>query len=520
MAEAALKIEVVDPIINPSDNPMRNKWWRLNNLYLMLDEDGKEFRFRCNTIQTILFEEMWNQNNILKSRQHGCTTYIDLYILDEVLFNSNIEAGIVTHREESATKIFQNKIIYPYQHLDPEIKTARPTVKRTEKELAIRHPNDRISSVYVSVTIRSGTVQYLHISELGYICANTPLKSKEVVAGSMQAIHGGNIIWIESTAEGAEGHHYEFCIADMALAKEVKSGQRIMSQMDRKFFFFPWNRDPKNADDTVVPINTRMQNYFKMLKTDHGINLTKQQKYWYVRKEKTLGHLIKAQHPSTPEEAFEGRIEGQVFQQELGEAREEGRICDLPIRKDIPVDTWWDLGLYNRQAIWFSQTVGGWIHLINYYENHNEGIIHYVDILNNFKRDNGIEYKRHYAPHDIAVREWSDAETRWIKAQKKGITFVRKERVKKKQDSLEAARDIFPICKFDRVRCAEGIKHLGNYRYQYDDHLGVYSNEPNQKDACAHGADSYQLLACGHEFHHVITAPAMGREIVPSGYVY
>lgn len=524
------EIEIIDPLngLSGSDlEQIRSKWWRLNNLYRMLDEDGKPFTFKCNTVQAILFEEMWFQNNILKSRQHGCTSFIDLWILDEIIWKHNVEAGIIAHREKDAQKIFERKIKYPYRHLSPELKKIKQAVKMTNEELVIKHCEDAdkneediTSNVYVSVTLRSGTVQYLHISEFGYVCKKHPEKADEIVTGALQAIHVGQSVFIESTAMGRGGYHHDYCVQDQKLAKDVKAGLRDLSQMERKFFFFPWHRDPKNQDKTPAPIVNRMQKYFLRLENDYDINLTNRQKWWYVRKEAQLGEKIKSEHPSTPEEAFEASVKGIIYAYELNLAREQGRICDLPIRIDVPVDTWWDLGLANKQAIWFTQTVGGWINCVDYYENDNRGFQHYLDFMGEWKDNYEIKYGSHYAPHDIARRVWFDAETRWAKAQKAGMTFIRVERIKDKQDGLEAAREIFHILRFDRVRCDQGLEHLENYRFMYDDTLGVYHRDPNQKDTCANCADALQTLACGHTFRHVVQSQSMGREVQPADYVY
>jgi hypothetical protein len=516
MGEPAIQVE--DPVLHPSGNPLRDKWWRLNNLYHILNKHGKDVLFQCNTIQTILYEEMWFRNNILKSRQHGVTTFVGLYFLDEILFNPDIEAGIVAHREKDAQKIFERKIKYPYRHLAEGMKAERPAIKETNEELVIQHPNNKTSWLYVSVTLRSGTVQYLHISEFGYTCRKHPDKAEEIVTGALQAIHGGEIVFIESTAMGRGGYHHDYCKTDMRLDKEIKGKTRQLSVKERKFFFFPWFRDPENVIMTSVPINTRMQKYFAKLE-NKGIRLNQRQKYWYVVTEKDLGEKMKSEHPSSPEEAFEATIRGAIFMAELNVAREEGRICDLPIRKDLLVDTWWDLGLRNRQSIWLSQDVGGYIHMLDYYENKNQGILHYVDFLRKWQNEHGVEFHRHYAPHDIGQREWSDNETRWDKAQKKGITFIRVPKVKDKKDSIEAARDMFRVCKFDKQRCDDGLLGLENYRYEYDDHLGIFQDKPFH-DENSNTADAYQTMACGHEFRHVIESQALGRVVQPANFVY
>ena len=56
-------------------------------------------------------------NVILKARQLGFTTFIQIFMLDQCLFNSNIRAGTIAHRLDDARTIFRNKMQYPYDNL-------------------------------------------------------------------------------------------------------------------------------------------------------------------------------------------------------------------------------------------------------------------------------------------------------------------------------------------------------------------------------------------------------------------
>ena len=137
-----------------------NKWWRLNNLYWIIDKKGQRVLFRCNREQTKLYDEMWFLNIILKARQFGGTTFVDLYFLDGCLFNDNVEAGIIAHNKEDAKKIFRRKVKYPYDNLPDWLKTEKRLITDSQTELAINNG----SIIYVGTSMRSGTLQYLQIS--------------------------------------------------------------------------------------------------------------------------------------------------------------------------------------------------------------------------------------------------------------------------------------------------------------------------------------------------------------------
>jgi hypothetical protein len=83
--------------------------------------------------------------------------------------------------------------------------------------------------------MRSGTLQCLHVSEYGQLCAKFPDKAREVRTGALNTVQAGQVVFIESTAEGKEGHFYELCEA-------AQSKQRIgmpLTSLDFKFHFFP-----------------------------------------------------------------------------------------------------------------------------------------------------------------------------------------------------------------------------------------------------------------------------------------
>jgi len=473
-------------------NPLRDKWYRLNNLYHITDEAGHDVIFRMRPTQERFFEEMWYRNNILKSRQHGFTTLIDLYILDEAVFNSNIEGGIIAHRQEDAQKIFRRKIKYPYDRLPDWIKDNRKAVTDSKSELALSNG----SSIYVSVSMRSGTVQYLHISEFGYICQKFPERAQEIVTGAIEALHIGQILWIEGTAAGRQGKHYEFCKADQDIQR---SGQPL-TKLNRKFFFFPWYDDQKNRIEDSVPISSRLQDYFKKLKDKHGIDLTFEQKWWYVLKEMDLGEDIKKEHPSTAEEAFEASVEGAYFASQFAKIREEKRICKVPYVEGVLVDTWWDLGLNDMMGIWFTQTVGREIHILDYLEDSGEGFPYYKSLLEEKQKERKWLYGRHVAPHDISVQELGTGKSRWQAAADLGMRFEHIPRVSDKMNSIEAARKLLSICWFDEEKCDLGIQRLENYRKQWDEHLGVWKKAPLH-DENSNGADAFQTLAMGHDFN-------------------
>ena len=71
--------------------------WRLSNLYWIIDKDGKRQHSRelgaGSPVQPNALHEL-----ILKARQFGFTTFIQIFMLDAAVFNSDVRAGTIAHR--------------------------------------------------------------------------------------------------------------------------------------------------------------------------------------------------------------------------------------------------------------------------------------------------------------------------------------------------------------------------------------------------------------------------------------
>lgn len=282
---------------------LSDKWWRMNNLYMIEDEQGRLVRFRLRPAQEMLFRCMWYLNIILKARQLGFSTAIDIYLLDEALFNRNIKCGIIAQDQGAAGEIYRTKIEVPFDNLPGWLRAEFPLVSRrggaSGGYMLFRHG----SSIQVATSFRSGTVQRLHVSEHGKICAKYPEKAKEVRTGTLNAIHPGCVAFIESTAEGVGGDFHRMSMRSLELTKTAAD----LTKLDWKFHFFAWWQDPKYR--TTVPASGCTQSmaqreYFDAVEEAMDCTLDDEQRQWYVLKEAEQGAEMKQEFPSTPLEAF------------------------------------------------------------------------------------------------------------------------------------------------------------------------------------------------------------------------
>lgn len=460
--------------------------WRLRNLYWIINERGERVKFVPNEGQERFLGEMHSLNVILKARQLGFSTLIQLLLLDACVFNSNVNAGVIAQSLNDAEEIFRTKIKFPYENLPEGIRELVKPVSDSKKALELSNN----SQIRVGTSLRGATLTWLHISEHAKICQDSPERAREIRTGALNTVHVGQAIFVESTARGKEGDFFKLC----KRARDLQESGKDLTDLDFKFHFHPWWRDPKyRLDPYGVVIDSEIDNYFGELELKHGVELDDWQKAWYAKKFEIQQQEMKQEYPSTPEEAFEVSLEGAYFAVQMGKARSEKRLGRLAYDPTRPVHTAWDLGMGDHTCVWFYQRDGHEIRFIDYYENSGEEFAHYVRHL----QSKAYVYGRHYIPHDAKKRDLRAKGTLLDDA----IDLLPGEvylvpRVADKQNAIEMARGVLPFCWFDEGNCKRGIACLDNYRKEWNEHLGIYRKTPRH-DWASHGADAFMTFVTG-----------------------
>jgi len=509
VAQALSEIAVVDHY--------GDKLWRLWNLYYIINEHGERVKFQPTWVQENLYAELWFLNLIPKARQVRITTAVDLWILDDSLFNSNLSGAIIADGGDKAKEIFGDKIKYPYENLPLGLRQAR----YLEKEQAQGFEFDNGSSIMVGVSVRGLTFQNLHISELARIDRYFPDKSEEIRTGALNTVHAGQCIFVESTTQGREGLFADLC----ERALHLKQEGRALTPLDFKIHFYPWYVEPtytlSDEDAAKITLTEVDDKYFDELEASEEIELTRGQRAWYVVKRETQGaELMKREFPSTIKEAFEASGEGFIFQREMAKVRTEGRILErLPVIPTIPVNVFFDLGGASTRAgadfmsLWFHQRVGPENRLLRYYENSGYGLEHYV----NYIRSHGYLIGKLYLPHDaehkrLVQRDAGQSVVDILYGMGlRGTDVVVVEIVQNKwHDGIGSTRSFLSTCVFDKRNCEQGIKRLDSYKKTWNDKLGCWRDEPAHDDA-SHGADALETGARGFNPPATTTRPRKGR---------
>lgn len=456
---------------------LADPWWRLNNLYSIITDEGQQIAFKPNAEQETLFRNLRPRNLICKARQLGFTTFVDLLLLDQCAFNRNFTGAILAHSLPDAARIFRTKVLGPYQALPEIVRSRIPLAKESASELVFQNG----SSISVSTSVRSGTVQLLHVSEMAKIVRKYPERAREIVTGSFEAVPRDGVIIVESTAEGADGWFHDACMSAhrRQLQRSPETG------MDWRLHFFPWNTKSSYSLDEHVAVPDDMLRYFQDLALA-GVPLTKAQKAWYAMKAATMGDDIKREYPTTVEEAFARSMDGAIYGREMGLLRRLGRIGTVPVRPGAVVNTYWDLGLNDQNTIWLHQRVGAMNRFVRYFAGTNEGMRYYWNLIEDWRQQHDARWGKHYLPHDGDTRiQGYEVDTRRDILQDLGARdIVIVPRISDVRDGIELVRQVLPECEFDEVGCAEGVASLDNYSRDWNEQSGTWSSRPRHDKFC------------------------------------
>lgn len=443
-------------------------------------DDALVVPFKPNRAQRRLLKRMHSRNIILKARQLGFTTLICIFFLDCALFRNNIRAGIIAHEEDAARAIFRDKVKFAYEQLPPALREVMPLQRNAAEELLFAHNN---SSIRVSTSMRSGTMHYLHISEFGKICAKRPDRAEEVVRGSIPTVptHGG-MLFIESTAEGRAGHFYNMT----SKAQRLADLGRRLTPKEYRFHFFPWWQEPNyRMDPEGVVISANDNEYFEKVEGEMGCRIDIEQRAWWIstRDNDFSGEeeSMWQEYPSTPAEAFQVSNKGCYYAVQMAKARKDKRITRVPFEPSVPVNTFWDIGNRDGTAIWFHQQVGAQHRFIHFEEGWGEPYSYYVRKMEQFQRETGCVWGRHYLPHDGAHEKQGEVNNNSPRTMLETLGLRKIEvvpRIDEIQHGIMATRDFLGTCWFDEAGCKEGIIHLDSYKKKWNTVLQCWMDEP------------------------------------------
>ncbi len=127
--------------------------------------------------------------------------------------------------------------------------------------------------------------------------------------------------------------------------------------------------------------------------------------------------------------------------------------------------------------------MGKEIHFLNYYENSDESLVHYVNWLKKLP----YTFEKHYMPHDAAAREKGSGKSYADIARGLGLKVEIVPYEHNEMFGIEAVRNEFPRFWFDQTKCDKGLKAIDAFKKEWNDKLGCY-REKSLHDWASHGA--------------------------------
>ncbi len=192
--------------------------------------------------------------------------------------------------------------------------------------------------------------------------------------------------------------------------------------------------------------------------------------------------------------SFDASLVGSYYSEQMQMLMKQNRIMRVPWDPNVPVTTWWDLGIHDAMSVGFVQYVGQEIRAIDYAEHTGIGIPDMISML----RDKPYMYDRHIAPWDIKIRELGTGVSRQEVALRLGLRFDRARQIPV-ADGINAVRQMLPRMLFDATNCERWVEALKQYTKTYDSKTKMYSDKPLH-NWTSHAADMTRTGAVGTGF--------------------
>lgn len=300
------EVSINESAFASGDSRIKDKFWRLNHLYVIKDQQGRKVQFKMNRAQIDYFYRTHTRNIILKSRQLGFTTFEAIDCLDDVLFNPNFNALMLNYEKTQAEGTFREKIQFAWDNFPDIMKQFYSVDTQRANQLTFGFGDGSSSTIAVRVSGRSGTNNRVHVSEFAKMCILYPSRAIEVIDGTIPSVPLSGRVDIESTAEGSDGLFYKMFWDAWAR----KDYDRPLLSTEFKAHFYNWRWDDKELDTIshIIP-HSEMDEAETFIEYQKKYDLTDRELTYYYMKwvaSQKKWNIMYQNYPTTPEEAFVG----------------------------------------------------------------------------------------------------------------------------------------------------------------------------------------------------------------------
>lgn len=184
--------------------------------------------------------------------------------------------------------------------------------------------------------------------------------------------------------------------------------------------------------------------------------------------------------------SFDAALKGAIYGVEMELAETEGRIKEIPLDPNLPVDVVCDLGYTDDTVLGFFQQGPGGILMHEVYSNNEKEWDEYLDEMD------AREVREVYLPHDARAKNLQTGRSIIEQTIKRGYR-PRLVPDHKLRDGVAATRKLLPYLYWNRPLCSGAIEAMKSYRREWDDKLGCYRDRPVH-DWSSHIADMVRYL--------------------------
>ena len=187
--------------------------------------------------------------------------------------------------------------------------------------------------------------------------------------------------------------------------------------------------------------------------------------------------------------SFDAAVPGAYYAKLVGAAYDEGRVKELLIDPAFPVNLVADLGFTDSCSWWGWQEAPDGYRIVEFYEDDNQPIQHYIDWV----KSRPYRVGNVYLPHDAKAKSLQTGKSIIEQFLANGIrpSMVPEMSL---QDGIEAARLVLPKCYFDETKTYDGLEHLRAYMREWDERTQSFRSKPKH-DQHSHASDSFRYLA-------------------------
>ena len=271
----------------------------------------------------------------------------------------------------------------------------------------------------------------------------------DLTADNIKSLEGYKIAWFEEAQN---------------CSRNTLKTLRPTIRSEGSQIIFTWN--PKFPDDAIDEFCNQVANEDDCL----VIHVNYSDNPFLTEEAKREIELDKKNYPDDFENiwlgAYDTSFHGHYYAKLLEDAKEEGRITEVPLKPGVDIITVWDLGRADATAIWVCQVVGLQVRIID----HIADNFQYLDYFADWVKENGYN-GLHVLPHDAAHERLSkEGSAGSIEAQLKtlGLTNTIVQKAGTLDATRKLAKSLIREAWFDEIKCKDGLQALRHEKSEKD----------------------------------------------------